>query len=149
MISPTDFLWDADFCSRLGLVLLHSLWQVAVLAIVAWGVERLLLGRSVERSYSIHVAALLLSLAAMPVTYALIGRVVEPETPHVAQLAPQVDSPNSSTESALPVPTENSELKVAPVAVASAPAFPRIKIASGRKHLAFDAGLVVLDTGRT
>ncbi len=37
MILSTNLLFDSAFSSRLGLMLLHSFWQVAVLAMVAWG----------------------------------------------------------------------------------------------------------------
>ncbi len=56
---------------RLCMTLVHSLWQVALFAAIAWGLGRLW-RRSIERSYALHVAALIAGLAAMPVTYALI-----------------------------------------------------------------------------
>ena len=74
MMSQADsLLFDSAFCSRLGLMLLHSFWQVALLAMVAWGVERFWLKRSVEGSYWVYVAALVLALLAMPVTFGLLG----------------------------------------------------------------------------
>ena len=44
---------------RLCLTLLHSLWQVALLAVIVWLVDRWWRKNSVERTYWLHVAALL------------------------------------------------------------------------------------------
>ncbi len=71
-------LVDPAFSGRLCLTLLHSVWQVALLALVAWCVDWLLRGRSVERCYAVHVVALMVGLAAMPVTYAMIDVPIAP-----------------------------------------------------------------------
>jgi Zn-dependent protease with chaperone function len=62
---------DPATSARLSLTLLHSVWEVAFFAAVAWPLCRAR-RRSVETAYTIHVAALLLSLAALPITYLLI-----------------------------------------------------------------------------
>ncbi|NOZ41211.1 MAG: M48 family metalloprotease, partial [Planctomycetes bacterium] len=121
MTLPTDFLFDAEFCSRLGLVLLHSLWQVAALTMVAWGVERLWLKRSVEGSYGIYVAALLAALVAMPVTFGMLDRGVERSALQTAEAVAPVDALVSNMQPVGPLPIENFELQVAPAAVASSP----------------------------
>ena len=63
---------DAADSVRLCLTLVHSLWQVALAAAVARAIGRLWRRRSVERSYAVHVAALVAALAAVPATYALV-----------------------------------------------------------------------------
>ncbi len=65
-------LVDPEFSGRLCMTLLHSLWQVALLVLVVWGLDRLWRRRSVEKSYALHVAALLAGMAAAPITYALV-----------------------------------------------------------------------------
>ena len=70
-MNSTTFI-DTAFSGRLCLTLLHSIWQVALIAIVAWLAEKLLRHRSTEWSYTISVVALLLALVALPVTYALV-----------------------------------------------------------------------------
>ncbi len=65
-------LIDPAFAGRLCLTLLHSAWQVALLALVAWSFERFWRNRSVERCYALHVAALVAAIAAMPITFALV-----------------------------------------------------------------------------
>ena len=66
-------LWlDPAFSTRLCFTLLHSLWQMALLALIAWGLDRLWRRCSVERSYLVHVGALLVGLAALPITAALV-----------------------------------------------------------------------------
>lgn len=66
-----QIILDPAFSGRVCLVLAHSLWQLALVAALAWAIGRL--GRlSVERSYVLHVGALFVGLAALPVTYALV-----------------------------------------------------------------------------
>lgn len=62
-------LFDPVFSGRVCVTLLHSLWQVAALAAVAWLIERSWHKSSVERSYVLHVSVLSVALVAMPVTY--------------------------------------------------------------------------------
>ena len=59
-------LVDPSFSIRLSLTLLHSLWQVGLLTLAVWTLDRLRRKPSAERSYTLHVAALAASLAAMP-----------------------------------------------------------------------------------
>ena len=63
---------DPTLCGRLCMTLVHSLWQVAILAVLAWGAGQLLLRKSPRIGYAVHVAALLVALAAMPITFALV-----------------------------------------------------------------------------
>ncbi len=65
-------LFDPAVSVRLCLVLVHSLWQVALLAAVAWLVGRWWRTRPVEWNYRLYVAALVLSLVALPVTYTVV-----------------------------------------------------------------------------
>ena len=67
-MNPTE-LFPADISSRVCLALLHSLWQVPLLALIAALAIGLLRHCSARVSYMICVAAMLMSLAAMPVTY--------------------------------------------------------------------------------
>jgi beta-lactamase regulating signal transducer with metallopeptidase domain len=66
-------LFDPTLSARICLTLLHSLWQIAIVACVAWGAERLLRRRSVEREYGIQVLALFVSLLLPPLTFAWLG----------------------------------------------------------------------------
>ena len=62
-------LWlDPSISSRICLTLLHSLWQVGLLALVAWTVDRLW-RRSVDASDAVHVAAIVIALVALPITF--------------------------------------------------------------------------------
>jgi beta-lactamase regulating signal transducer with metallopeptidase domain len=63
---------DPTFSGRLCMTLVHSMWQVALLAAIAWGFDRLWRRRSAQRSYTLHVTALIAGLAAMPITYAIV-----------------------------------------------------------------------------
>lgn len=69
---------DPELSSRLCLTLLHSLWQVSVLAFVVWCVNQIWRNGSIERHYTINVAALVLAFLAIPMTYQLID-IAEPE----------------------------------------------------------------------
>lgn len=63
---------DPAICGRLCLTLLHSLWQVALLALLARGIEWLWARHSPEKSYTVYVAALVAALVAMPITFAMV-----------------------------------------------------------------------------
>ena len=63
---------DPVLSGRLCLTLLHSLWQVALLTAFAVAVDRHSRSGSAERTYSIYTAALLISIAALPVTWYLV-----------------------------------------------------------------------------
>lgn len=64
---------NADNCGRICLVLFHSLWQMGLAAMLAWLLGRKWRGSSAEWAYWAHVAALVVGLAAMPVTYLSLG----------------------------------------------------------------------------
>ena len=69
-----DFSWlDSDFTLRLCLTLLHSLWQFILLALMACLVGVLIKRRGVQWLYSINVIALVIGLAMLPVTFALLS----------------------------------------------------------------------------
>ena len=89
-----ETLVDPEFSGRLCVTLLHSLWQVALLALVVWSLDRLWKRRSVEKSYALHMAALVAGMAAVPITYAL----VEVGTPTT------VARSESTVETGLPTP---------------------------------------------
>ncbi|MFT5300152.1 MAG: beta-lactamase regulating signal transducer with metallopeptidase domain [Mariniblastus sp.] len=65
-----DFFTGFNRC--LFLTLVHSIWQFTALALISWSVGRLL-RRSVEWNYTINVAALMIGMVAVPVTFFLIG----------------------------------------------------------------------------
>ena len=67
-------LADPSFSGRVCLVLLHSVWQAALLLMLTRCIERLWRQRTVEQSYAVNVAALAAVVAALPVTYFLLGR---------------------------------------------------------------------------
>ncbi len=79
-------LVDPVLSGRLCLTLLHSVWQVALLALVVWCVDQLWRIYSVERRYVMNVAALVTALVAMPVTYVLID-VAEPDSDTVIEVS--------------------------------------------------------------
>ncbi len=68
-MSALNVFSDASFTSRLCLALLHSLWQIGFLAIALWVIDRFAGQRSVNARYKLHVAALLLALGTVPLTF--------------------------------------------------------------------------------
>ena len=67
-----EFSWlTADLATRICLTLLHSLWQIALLAMIASAVGRWR-RNDVNRSYSAHVAALLVGMLLIPVTFCCV-----------------------------------------------------------------------------
>ena len=64
-------LLDLELTSRLCLTLLHSLWQVALLAFIVWGLDRTLRSLSLAHRYTLHLGVLVLAIAALPVTFLL------------------------------------------------------------------------------
>ena len=91
------FFVDPVLSSRLCLTLLHSLWQAAVLTGIALALSRLARRRSVERDYAFLVTALLTTLAAMPVTFALlVNRESRPDTPAIV-----IDGPPAASSQTL------------------------------------------------
>ena len=84
-------LFDPWVSGRLCLMLLHSLWQVALLAIVAWVIERSSRKKSVEWSYALHVGALVAGIVALPVTYAMV-QIPDPTVVAAKSMARLADS---------------------------------------------------------
>ncbi len=138
-----DFLTDPTVSGQLCLTLLHSVWLVTLLAAFAWIVDRLVGRRAVERSYAIHVVALLASMMALPATYWVVAAqgVAPPvEVAAVAEAAPTAtpaplaaESPDEiSPETTAPVaghavetpPAANVPVPPQPVELAAAPSPP-------------------------
>ncbi len=86
-------LFDPLLSGRLCLALLHSLWQVALLAIVVWLIDHLRRKQSAGRSYALHVAALALSLIALPITFTMIQMPASP-LQRTATAAATAESPS-------------------------------------------------------
>ncbi len=63
---------DPQLCGRLCLTLAHSLWQLALLATLASLIVRFWSRDNPERGYAVYVAALLLGIAAWPITFAAV-----------------------------------------------------------------------------
>ena len=63
-----------DIFARLAESLLHFVWQGGVLAVMVLLADRGLRGCSAQLRYAVHVTALLLMLACVPVTYAVLER---------------------------------------------------------------------------
>ena len=92
--------WQALFVdgtgARICLTLVHSLWVVALAALVASAVGRLWLRTRVQWCYLVHVGALVVGLAALPVVFLLLrvegaergSVVVSPRTDAVGQVSP-------------------------------------------------------------
>ena len=88
---------DSAISGRICLTLLHSLWQVALLMIVAEAATRLLPRSTAQRSYAVFTLALMASLIAVPVTY----RILPMESPvadfrTLATARPVIESANES-----------------------------------------------------
>lgn len=67
---------DPEICGRMCLVLLHSVWQAALLVVLVWGVSRV--GRhSVERQYAINAIVLFSVILALPVTYLTLDMIAQ------------------------------------------------------------------------
>lgn len=114
-------LVDPAFSGRLCLTLLYSVWQAALLALIAWCAGWVWRSRSVERCYAVSVVALLATLTAMPVTYLLMDVT---ERPNVAVI--ESPTPTTVTESeptAIPTRPVEAELvaRAAPDAMVSPP----------------------------
>ena len=72
-------LLDSTFCLHLTLTLVHFLWQGLVIAALAELASWCLRGASAQSRYLVHVTALLLMVACLPVTFAVVYATV-PET---------------------------------------------------------------------
>jgi beta-lactamase regulating signal transducer with metallopeptidase domain len=64
---------DASTSSRLALALVHSLWQIGLVAGGLWVLQRVWKRQAVEVAYACYVAALVVSLAIVPITFALLS----------------------------------------------------------------------------
>ncbi|MEN1681474.1 MAG: M56 family metallopeptidase [Planctomycetota bacterium] len=86
---------DSIASERLCLTLLHSLWQVALLALAAWGINRCLGRHRENASYVVHATALAVGLIAAPITHAFLsygGSVTLPASaPFVAEAGAPAD----------------------------------------------------------
>ncbi|GAB5403175.1 MAG: hypothetical protein Aurels2KO_14060 [Aureliella sp.] len=82
------------FCQRLCFALLHSLWQVALLALLATAC-RFLLGPSRDRiAYWVHVGALAVGVMALPFNYQFLA---SPLTPMSTETSSQFSAAGEST----------------------------------------------------
>ena len=106
---------DPAFSTRLCFTLLHPLWIVAILAILAKAADLIWRNSSLEKRYAIHVAAILLGVAAIPITFLVIGvpENIEssPIEPHAvafdqAPAPPQAELP---AENNLPAPANEMQ----------------------------------------
>jgi hypothetical protein len=66
-------LLSSESATRLMTTFGHCLWEGLVIAVVSAVVARLLCGRNARLRYSVHLAALVLIVASLPVTYLLVG----------------------------------------------------------------------------
>src|SRR6476620_1536097 len=85
-------LFDPSHSGRLCLTLLHSIWQVALLALVVWAFGHLWRRKSVEWDYAFHVAVLVIAIVALPVTYANVRSARLADSASVNSPAPPVGS---------------------------------------------------------
>ena len=65
-------LFDPWESSLLCLTLVHSVWQFTLFAMIAWVVDRFWRKPSADRSYALTVAALVVGLIAVPLTYSIL-----------------------------------------------------------------------------
>ena len=56
---------DPTVHGRLCMTLFHSVWQLGLLAVTAWCLDVVWRRRSVQWSYALHVAALIVGIAAL------------------------------------------------------------------------------------
>ena len=86
---------DSAISGRICLCLLHSLWQVALLWIIAATMTRLLRATA-QRTYAVFTVALVASLIAVPITY----RMLPVETP-AASFSVLMVAPTATQDSGL------------------------------------------------
>ncbi len=124
-------LCNSALCSQLCVTLLHSVWLVALLAFVAWVVDRLVGRRAVERSYAVYVAALLASMMALPATYWIVAAQGVTPTAEVAatvETGPAAASASPVTAPPATIPSGTDPVSAPPAALASV-AVPRVAVA--------------------
>lgn len=90
-------LLSVELADRLCLVLLHSLWQCALLASVAVAASRWLHRGRVEAAYRWHAAALVGCLALVPVTFWALPY-PQPEKPAMQMWREKVIQPNGESK---------------------------------------------------
>ncbi len=114
-----DFLVDPTVSGQLCLTLLHSIWVVGLLALLARIADRLVGQKAVQRSYAIHVAALMIAVFALPVTYWLIApspdMAATAETPSTATAPAYVSEAAGLASPAAEVPFETTAEVLPPV----------------------------------
>ena len=96
---------NTDIFLRLAESLLHFVWQGGLLAAIVLVADRCLRGCSPQVRYAVHVAALLMMVACIPVTYVVLER-----------------QPRGETVTALPA--ADTEVAVSPTAVTSSSDLP-------------------------
>lgn len=62
-------LIDPTLSSRLCLTLLHSLWQITLVALLVWCIDRLWKSLAVEQRYTLYVSALVLACLSLPINF--------------------------------------------------------------------------------
>jgi len=117
-------LIDPAWNSLLCLTLLHSLWQVTLLTLLVWCVDRLCKTISVEQRYTIYVTGLILASLSLPLNYQWIQltdsrqhvdhQSTEPDTLPISQNALPADNLNPAPPAAT-IPTA-FELSAVPTA---------------------------------
>ena len=65
-------LIDPTICNSLLLTLVHSLWQMGLLALIVFLLDQSR-RMSVERRYTIHVIAMVIGIILVPVTFATVN----------------------------------------------------------------------------
>jgi beta-lactamase regulating signal transducer with metallopeptidase domain/protocatechuate 3,4-dioxygenase beta subunit len=98
-------LFDAAASGRLCVTLLHSLWQMTLLAFAAGAISFFLGRNRVSARYWVHAAALFVGVLAMPLTHALVQDDAPPPprpqqvaTPPSARSMPPVSSSMVASE---------------------------------------------------
>jgi hypothetical protein len=82
-------LFDSTFCLHLTLVLVHFLWQGLVIGAIGAMAAWCLRGASAQSRYLVHVTTLLLMVACLPVTFAVMHATVS----KTASAVPEVKEP--------------------------------------------------------
>jgi len=102
-------LIDPALSGRLCLTLMHSVWQVSLLALILWSLDQFWRTASVERRYVLNVTALVMALVALPITYQLLD-VSEPINNTISKITTLTTvaepKPVSLPKSNTPVKTE-------------------------------------------
>ncbi len=86
--------FSSEVSLKICMVLLHSLWLVALFVFLAWLIERMRPKQPVSHSHCVYVVALLLSVCALPVTYAMLDtpsyqiEIAERQIHHAPETAP-------------------------------------------------------------